>query len=72
MDASLFETLTFRRGVFLGASALELKWSPAIAQLQASCKVNPNVSADCAQALQDFLEWAQAGIAVHLATFPIG
>jgi hypothetical protein len=72
MDASVFETLIFRNGVFLGASALERKWSPAIAALQAACKFNPNASSDCAQALKDFDEWARAGLAVHLATFPVG
>jgi S1-C subfamily serine protease len=72
MDAYLFETLVDRGGVFLGASVLNRKWTPQIMQLQQACKINPQVSPYCQQALEHFVTWVQAAIGVHLATFPIG
>jgi hypothetical protein len=72
MDQTLFETLAARRGVFLGVSALNLKWTPNVVQTQQACRFSPEASPYCRQALSDFREWAQAVIAVHLATIPIG
>lgn len=72
MDATIFETLADRRGVFLGVSALNRRWTPEVIQTQQSCRFNPQASPYCGEALEDFREWAQAAIAVHLATFPIG
>ena len=72
MDAYLFETLAERRGVLLGVSVINRKWTPQIMQLQNACKINPQASPYCQQALQHFVAWAQAAIGVHLSTFPIG
>jgi len=72
LDQTLFETLVARNGLFVGASALNLKWSPVVVQTQQACRFNPQSSPYCPQALADFNEWAQAVIAVHLSTIPIG
>ena len=72
MNENLFESLLYRNGVFLGVAAVNSKWTPEVVQLQQACRYSPQVSPGCPAALADFSDWVQAGIAVHLATFPIG
>ncbi len=69
LDSTLFETLADRKGVFLGVSALNKKWNPPFIQ---ACRSYPQAPPFCSEALRNFREWAQAVIAVHLATFPVG
>ena len=72
MNATVFESLLDRNGVFLGVTAVNSKWTPDVVQVQQACKMNSQLPPLCSAPLSDFGEWVQAVIAAHLATFPIG
>lgn len=67
-DAQQFETLALRGKSLLGVVAQNNRWSPTVVQTQQACRFNANVSPFCPQALQDFSEWIESALAVHLST----
>jgi S1-C subfamily serine protease len=68
---SLFETVTIKRGTFMGVSA-DVVYSPAYSvKLLNACQVNATPPA-CSMAQATLHQWQSALLAVHLSTFAIG
>jgi hypothetical protein len=67
-DSQQFETLALRGKSLLGVVAQNNRWSPTVVQTQQACRLNANISPFCPQALQDFSEWIESTLAVHLST----
>ncbi|MGC2742427.1 MAG: serine protease, partial [Candidatus Angelobacter sp.] len=67
-DAQQFETLAGRNHLLLGVTARNNRWTPLVVQTQQACLYNPNYSPYCPQALQDYKEWIESVLSVHLST----
>ncbi len=67
-DAQQFETLALHNSLLLGVMAVNSRWTIAAQQTQGICMANPAVSPVCAQALQDYKDWSESVLAVHLST----
>jgi len=66
-DGQQFETLALRGNILLGVAALNSKWTPLVVQTQQACLLNSAVSPHCAEALQDYKDWIESVLAVHLS-----
>jgi hypothetical protein len=67
-DAQQFETLALRNNLLLGVTAINTRWTPAVVQTQQACLANSAVSLYCTQALQDYRDWIESVLSVHLST----
>jgi len=66
-DGQQFETLALRSNTLLGVAAMNSKWTPVVVQTQQACLVNSNVSPFCGEAIQDYKDWIESVLAVHLS-----
>ncbi len=66
-DGQQFETLAMRGNILLGTAAINSKWTPLVVQTQQACLLNSSVSPHCTEALQDYKDWIESVLAVHLS-----